>query len=239
MKYCKSKHGYFYKVVGDKKTRISMEEYKAGCKKRAMKGGTLRRNGKLEDTDFLGKNRNNIVPKQNFNVEQNSNMGVELQNMNPNNVGKYKPTNSHKPIKLMIQKGTGKTFLFFGYNPETETYHYVCYNNPDASKLDNNLIKCKKLVIHENGSSKIVELFHMEFLNIDIKELIVLCYHFLKIRQKNHGFMNKLYEYLRLFVFEKVLETQFPNSNNHRMYKDMVEEIGKMVMEEGHIIFNQ
>ena len=240
MKYCKSKRGYFYKVVGDKKTRISMEEYKAGCKKRAMKGGTLRRNGKLEDTDFLGKNGNNIVPKQNFNVEQNSNMGVELQNMNPNNVGKYKPTNSHKPIKRMIQKGTGKTFLFFGYNPETETYRYVCYINPNASNLHNNLIKCKKLEINENDDSrKIVELSHADFLKIGIEELIVLCYHFLKIRQKNHGFMNKLYEYLRLFVFEKVLETQFPNSNNHRMYKDMVEEIGKMVMKEGHIIFNQ
>ena len=39
MKYCKSKRGYFYKVVGDKKTRISIEEYNAGCKKHAMKGG--------------------------------------------------------------------------------------------------------------------------------------------------------------------------------------------------------
>jgi hypothetical protein len=79
----------------------------------------------------------------------------------------------------------------------------------------------------------------MEFLNIDIKELIVLCYHFLKIRQKNHGFMNRLYEYLSTFVFQKVLGTRFSNSNNHRMYKDMVEEIGKMVMKEDHRIFNQ
>lgn len=79
----------------------------------------------------------------------------------------------------------------------------------------------------------------MEFLNIDIEDLIVLCYHFLKIRQKNHGFMNRLYEYLSTFVFDKVLGTQFLNSNNHRMYKDTVEEIGKMAMEEGHRIFNQ
>lgn len=76
-------------------------------------------------------------------------------------------------------------------------------------------------------------------LKIYIKELIVLCYHFLKIRQKNHGFMNKLYEYLRLFVFDKVFGTRFNNLSSGRMYKDMVEEIGKMVMEEGHIIFNQ
>ena len=49
MKYCKSKCGYFYKVVGDKKTRISMEEYKAGCKKLAMTGGLIYGSLKLED----------------------------------------------------------------------------------------------------------------------------------------------------------------------------------------------
>jgi len=223
MKYSKSERAYF---------RNSKKE-------NSIKGGTLREDGKLEDTDFSGKNGNNVVSKQNFNIEQNNNIGVELQNMNPNHVGKYKPTNSHKPIKLMIQKGTGKTFIFFGYNPETETYHLVCYINPDASNLHNDLIKCKKLVIHKNGSKKIVELSHADFLNIGIEELIVLCYHFLLIRQKNHGFMNELFEYLSLFVFKKVLGTLFYNSNNHRMYKDMVEEIGKMVMKEGHRIFNQ
>jgi len=242
MKYSKSERAYFRKSK----------------KENSIKGGKLREDGKLENhdflgkngnnvvpkqkfKDFLGKNGNNVVPKQKFKVEQNSNMGVELQNMNPNpnKVGRYKPTNSHKPIKIMKRRLTDEPFLFFGYNPETETYDYVCYNNPDASNLHNDRIKCKKLVIHKNYSSKIVELSHMEFLNIDIKELIVLCYHFLKIRQKNHGFMNRLYEYLSTFVFQKVLGTQFLNSNNHRMYKDMVEEIGKMVMEEGHRIFNQ
>lgn len=46
MKYYKSKHGYFYKMVGDKKTRISMEEYKS------MKGGLIESNGILEESDF-------------------------------------------------------------------------------------------------------------------------------------------------------------------------------------------
>jgi len=41
-------------------------------------------NIKLEGTDFRGKNGNNIVPKQNFNVGEN-NIGLELQNMNLNN----------------------------------------------------------------------------------------------------------------------------------------------------------
>lgn len=51
--------------------------------------------------------------------------------------------------------------------------------------------------------------------------------------------MNELFEYLSDFVFQKVLGTQFPpNSNNHRMYKKMVEEIKKMVLEKGHRIFN-
>ena len=222
-----------------KYSKLESAYFRKSKKENSIKGGKLRENGKLENSDFSDKNGNNVVPKQNFNVEQNNNIGVELQNMNPNKVGKYKPTNSHKPIKLMVQKGTGKIFIFFGYNPETKTYHLVCYINPDASNLDNNRIKCKKLIISSNGSRKIVELSHSDFLNIGIEELIVLCYHFLKIRQKNHGFMNELFEYLSLFVFDKVLGTRFPNSNNHRMYNDMVKEIRKMVMKEGHRIFNQ
>jgi hypothetical protein len=51
MKYCKSKRSYFYKVVGDKKTRISIEEYK-----RNMKGGTVESDGKLEKLDFSKEN---------------------------------------------------------------------------------------------------------------------------------------------------------------------------------------
>jgi hypothetical protein len=51
----------------------------------SIKGGKLSEDGKLEGTDFRGKNGNNIVPKQKFKVEQNNNMGFELQNMNLNN----------------------------------------------------------------------------------------------------------------------------------------------------------
>lgn len=221
MKYSKSDSAYFRKSK----------------KENSIKGGKLREDGKLENSDFRGKNGNNVVPKQKFRAEQNNNMGVELQNMNPNphKVGRYKPTNSVKPIKIMKQKYTNQPYIFFGYNPETDTYHYVCYNN---SKFNPayimNPILYNKLVIHKNGSSKIVELSHFDFLNIGIEELIVLCYHFLKIRQKNHGFMNTLYEYLHDFIFIKVLETWFQNLNNHRMYKDMVEEIGEMIFKEGH-----
>jgi hypothetical protein len=221
MKYSKSESAYF---------RNSKKE-------NSIKGGKLRENGKLENSDFSGKNENNVVPKQKFKVKKNSNMGFELQNMNPNNVGKYKPTNSVKAIKIMKQQLTDEPFLFFGYNPKTEKYRYVCKNRKFNTL---NPIKCNKLVIHENESSEIVELSHADFLNIGIEELIVLCYHFLKIRQKNHGFMDTLYKYLSDFVFQKVLGTQFPpNSNNHKMHRDMVKEIKKMVLEKGHRMFNK
>jgi len=194
MKYSKSDSAYFRKSK----------------KENSIKGGKLRENGKLENSDFSGKNGNNV--------------------------GKYKQRNVVKPIKIMKQKITDEPFFFFAYNPETETYHLVCYNNSKAKHG----IEFKKLVIHKNGSSEIVKLSHREFLDIDIEELIVLCYHFLKIRQKNHGFMNKLYKYLSTFVFEKVLGTRFPpNSNNHKMHRNMVKEIEKMVMEEGHRMLNK
>jgi len=47
MKYYKSKRGYFYKIVGDKKIRISIQEYKL-----KMKGGTVESDGNLESSDF-------------------------------------------------------------------------------------------------------------------------------------------------------------------------------------------
>ena len=234
MKYSKSDCAYF---------RNSKKE-------NSIKGGKLKENGILDSTDFHGKNGNNVVPKQKFKTEQNNNMGFELQHMNPNpnHIGKYmklnnldkskinNATNSVKPIKIMIQKLTGEPYIFFGYNPETDIYHNVVYNN---SRLNpdyiTNPIKYKKL----NRSGNIVELSHQDFLNIGIEELIVLCYHFLIIRKKNHGFMERLYKYLKDFVFEKVLGTQFPNSNNHRMYRDMVKEITQMVLYKGHRILNQ
>jgi hypothetical protein len=43
MKYYKSKRGYFYKIVGDKKIRISIQEYKS-----KMKGGTVESDRNLE-----------------------------------------------------------------------------------------------------------------------------------------------------------------------------------------------
>ena len=131
------------------------------------------------------------------------------------------------PIKIMKQQSTGEPFLFFGYNPITCKYHLVCYINPTHSNLDNNLIKCNKLVIDENGLHKIVELSRREFLTIGTNELIILCYNFLKLRVNNYEFMNELFEYLKLFVFRyNLLNTQ----NN--TYRRMVEEIKRMLINE-------
>lgn len=95
MKYSKSDSAYF----------------KKSKKENSIKGGKLRENGILEKNDFSGKNGNNVVPKQKFKVEQNNNMGFELQNMNPNKVSKYKQRNVVKPIKIMKQKITDEPFF--------------------------------------------------------------------------------------------------------------------------------
>jgi hypothetical protein len=217
MKYSKSDGAYF----------------KNSKKVISIKGGKLKENLKLDATDFVGRNGNSVVPKQRFKnieierqnmnsnyVSKNGNTVVQKQtfpdqnNMNLNNVSKYE-----KPIKILIQKYTREPYIFFGYNPETKTYRYVCNNNSIFGS-----IKHRKL-----DDDKIVELSHDEFINIGIKDLIVLCYHLLKIRQKKRRFMSTLCDYLRMFVFEKVIGTNFHNNSyNHKMYRHMVEEIKKM-----------
>ena len=195
MKYSKSESAYFRKSK----------------KENTIKGGKLKENGKLENSDFI--NENCFVMKRN-------NSSYEFKTMKQTNV-------DTPPIKIMIQKKTNQPFLFFGYNPITCKYHLVCYINPTHSNLDNNLIKCNKLVIDENGLHKIVELSRREFLTIGTNELIVLCYNFLKLRVNNYEFMNELFEYLKLFVFGyNLLNTQ----NN--TYRSMVEEINRMLINE-------
>ena len=101
MKYYKSKSGYFYKVVGDKKTRISMEEYKARCKKKAMKGGfTEEGNVQANDFDIMAK-LNNGTKKE-----------FELQNMR-------NKENKDLPCSILFNKN-GIPHIFFDYNFSTK-----------------------------------------------------------------------------------------------------------------------
>jgi hypothetical protein len=106
MKYCKSKRGYFYKVVGDKKTRISMEEYKAGCKKHAMKGGKLVSDGHLGTSNF------------------DFDSGYRNINFNSENVSLKRSTED--PISVMYSKNK-IPYVFFGYNRKIGKFRYVMY----------------------------------------------------------------------------------------------------------------
>ena len=213
MKYSKSDGAYFRKSK----------------KENSIKGGKLKEDEKLENSDFVGKNGNNVVPKQEFKMKQ-KNGSFELRNLNQNRVDM--PINRENPIKIMIQKKTQRPFVFFAYNTDTNTYDFVCYINPNASNLNNNLIICKKLVIHQNSSSEIADVPHMQFLNIDIEVLIVLYYNLLKIREKHPEFMNKLFEYLQMFVFGCESLNIQNNTYLNNTYRSMVVEINKMLRDE-------
>jgi hypothetical protein len=132
MKYCKSKCGYFYKVVGDKKTRISMEEYKAGCKKRAMKGG-FTEDGNVEPNDFK--------------IEYNK------RNVNKND-------SSYFPILILFNRDR-IPHVFFDYNKSTKRYNYVIYYATNGNnllvikKIDNHGTISEVDLIGGNGLFKI------------------------------------------------------------------------------------
>ena len=104
MKYYKSKCGYFYKIVGDKKIRISIEEYKS------MKGGTVESDGKIEESDFEKGNKPFIgIPRlqiDKISLEQLSNVSLKVL---------------RKPFFLL-----GEPVIFFGLN--NNNFEYACYN---------------------------------------------------------------------------------------------------------------
>lgn len=102
MKYYKSKRGYFYKIVGDKKIRISIQEYKL-----KMKGGTVTTNGNLEKSDFLKENTYYGLPES---------YGKITQEMLDNIVLKV----LRKPFFL-----SGEPVIFFGIYGNS--FKYACY----------------------------------------------------------------------------------------------------------------
>ena len=189
---------------------------------RNKKGGGLETNGKLNSANF-------------------SNQEVELNEINSsNNIIKI------KPIKIMVKKKSkfnefrkklhnflkskDEHYIFFGLNPETGIYEYVCYVNQDFGQLNTtgSPIICKRR--EEDGT--IVELSHHEFINIDIKELSILVYHVLLIRKKNKDFLNEIFfEYLSQFVIPRILHTEIHNKN----YMYIVGEIKKILPSQLHI----
>ena len=145
---------------------------------------------------------------------------VELQEMNSSN---YNNNITINPIKIMVKKKSrfkkllGKFvsdehYIFFGFNQDTGIYKYVCYVNQDFGQLSTtgSPIICKKR--KEDGT--IVDLPHHEFLNINGKELSILVYHLLLIREKNKDFIDeKFFTYLSQFVIPIILSTEIHNKN--------------------------
>jgi len=202
MKYYKSKRGYFYKIVGDKKTRVS-----AGCKKHVMKGG-FTKDGEVEANDFHVRNVNDVFPKQRF--ISNNNEGIELQYMNPTGVGKYN-INEYFQISILFNKN-GIPHIFFDYNKATGKYNYVIYY-----KLFHKVaifLEIKK--IDKYGIISNVGFFSNRLFRVPDKMILLLCNKFLLEYERNRtDQMTNMYNLLKTY-FDKLMKTRpdiFKSSN--------------------------
>ena len=175
---------------------------------RNKKGGKLEENGKLS--------------VQNFNRNTKS---IKIEEVNSSN-------NKIKPIKIIVVKKSllklrrSDNYIFFGYNPETGIYEYVCYVNQDFSDSKSNSgspITCEK----RNDDGTIVKLNHEQFLNIDIRELSILLYNLLLIDNKNKNLIDKkFFMYLLDYgPFKKILDHEIHNKN----HMDIVNKIKTMI----------
>ena len=204
MKYYKSKSGYFYKVIGDKKTRISMEEYKAGCKKRAMKGG-FTEEGKVESRDFDIEERNGDTIRRLINNHKNKPL--------------YFPN-------LILFNKNGIPHIFFDYNFSTGRYNFVIYyvQNNEINKL---VIK----KIDKDGNISEVGLFHNGLFKMQDRMILLLCNEFLQKynESNNNEQMTNMYNLLKTY-FTKFMENKpdaFKNKNglSNTPYQILAEEI--------------
>ena len=167
MKY-KSKRGYFYKIVGNKKIRISIEEYKS------MKGGTVKEDGELEVSDF----------------EKDSKYQT-LTDIRHSSLGKIK-TDELNEIRLKVINNPwflgNEPVLIFGSNNTTPNYFlFACHN------IRINLFK--KVVFFKNKVTTVEEIKTID--NIDILYLIELFWGLVNIRKnKKPNFMTTLYDTL-------------------------------------------
>jgi len=113
MKYYKSKRGYFYKIVGDKKIRISIQEYKS-----KMKGGTVESDGNLEMTDFNKENIYNGLPPSYSQITEVMLNKIFLKVL-------------RKPFYLL-----GEPVIFFG-GKSNYNFTHACHNDSIFSKKIN------------------------------------------------------------------------------------------------------
>ena len=179
---------------------------------RNKKGGGLETNGKLNAANFSM----NTKP-------------VELEEMNSSN-----NTSKIKPIKIMVKKKSkgffGKLFsdehyIFFGYNPETRIYEYVCYVNPDFAgyKLNSG----SPIICKQKDDERIVDLTHEQFLNINIKELSILIYNLLIIPRNSLSLDQTFFRYLLDFVLPHILK-KYKSVNNENLH-DIVGKIKEIL----------
>ena len=189
MKYYKSKLGYFYKIIGDKKIRISIEEYKIKCKKSAIKGGTVQNNGELEKSDF----------------QFNSSKFRRLDKIRTSEL-----TNDIlKSIRLKVMRKPwylgNEPVICFGGNSYSD-FSYACYNDSIFSK---------KINFFELKYSSVNPI---SIDDISTQDLIELFYGLKNIREQYPSFMTKLYntlesEFMKITRFQFISKIRFTNRN--------------------------
>ena len=210
--------GYFYKIVENKKIRISMEEYKS-----MSGGGGIESNGKLDKNNFSQQIK--IHRRTNRTNQRNNNM-IELTTFINESRKDPKINIRNIPIpKIMRQKGLrNEPYIFFGYNPSTETYKYVCCNDLRIFNHNNSIIltdngqinyrkdiRCYKL----EDTGKIIELRHNNIKNISLRTLSHLFLFLFNKRKTETYFMSRLYLYLYNIIYDKIIvNNTFKNTIN-------------------------
>jgi hypothetical protein len=140
MKYYKSKRGYFYKIVGDKKIRISIQEYKS-----KMKGGTVESDGNLENIDFFKGTKYRGLPVSYSQITQEMLDNIKLKVL-------------RKPFYL-----AGEPVIFFGGN-NADKFTHACDNDSIFSKKINFFeLKYRSVIpksIDDISTQDLIELFY-------------------------------------------------------------------------------
>jgi len=210
MKY-KSKCGYFYKIVSNKKIRISIEEYNS------MKGGTVEKDGKLEESDFEKTGGNYIgIPFINnkFDTDFNIKRMTEKNNtIRQQELDEVKLKVLHKPFYL-----GSEPVIFFGLR-QYARFYYACFNqiftnniffyglSIEQEPIKSTVVNEKQIestVVNEKQiestvvNEKKIKPIKLTILNIPVMNLIELFWGLRNIRTTgtNKKFMNRIYNKL-------------------------------------------
>jgi hypothetical protein len=137
MKY-KSKCGYFYKIVSNKKIRISIEEYKS------IKGGTIKNDGELAVSDFDKNSTYKTLtdihssPFGKITSDELNNIRLKVIN-NPWFLG-------NEPVLIFGSDNTSNHFLFACHNIGINLFKKVVFFKNPGIKIDIDNIDIKYLI---------------------------------------------------------------------------------------------